>query len=60
MGKNVFLVKWYGPFDCKEDVRDWEQEQSFKSSLYLLHGKRRYAKTSEKYYCGMSERNVYE
>lgn len=60
MEKNVFLVKWYGPFECKEDVRDWEQEQSFKSSLYLLHGKRRYAKTNEKYYCGMSERNVYE
>ena len=60
MEENVFLIKWYGPFDCKEDVRDWEQEQSFKSSLYLLHGKCKYAKTSEKYYCGMSERNVYK
>lgn len=44
MEENVFLIKWYGPFDCKEDIRDWEQEQSFKSSLYLLHGKCKYAK----------------
>ncbi len=60
MEKNVFLVKWYGPFPCREKVKEWEQKQHFKCSLYLLHGKLKYAKTKEKYYCGESTRNVYK
>ena len=56
--ENIFLIKWYGPFASLEDVKQWENEQTFKCSLYLLHGKEKYAKTSEKYYCGMSIRSV--
>lgn len=60
MEKNVFLIKWYGPFESQGAVKEWEEEQSFKCSLYLLHGKLKHTKTREKYYCGMSIRNIYK
>ncbi len=61
MENNVYLVKWYGPFESQEDVKDWEEEQQFKCSLYLIQGKLKYAKTRYKYYCGMSfKRFVYK
>ena len=60
MEKNVFLIKWYGPFTSRKEVKEWEQEQQFNCSLYLLHGKPKFAKTREKYYCGMSIRNIYK
>jgi len=58
MEKNVYLIKWYGPFKNREEVKEFEEEQSFKCSLYLLHGKPKFAKKREKYYCGMSIRNI--
>ena len=60
MEENLFLIKWYGPFLSREDEMQWEKEQSFNCSLYLLHGKKKYAKTKEHYYCGESTRSVYE
>ena len=60
MEKNVFLVRWYGPFDSREKERKWEKKQPFKCSLYLLHGKLKYAKTREHYYCGESTRSIYK
>ena len=61
MEKNVFLIKWYGPFKNLDTIKDWEIEQPFKCSLYLIQGKRKYAKTRDRYYCGMSsERKVFE
>lgn len=60
MEENVFLIKWYGPFLSREDEMQWEKEQPFNCSLYLLHGKKKYAKTKEHYYCGESTRSVYE
>ena len=60
MEKNIFLIKWFGPFKSQEEVKEWEQEQQFNCSLHLLHGKPKYAKTIEKYYCGMSIRNIYK
>ena len=59
MESNVFLVKWYGPFATQEAEKEWEKEQDFKCSLYLLHGMLKGAKTVESYYCGMSKRSVY-
>ena len=59
MEENVFLVRWYGPFNTSEEEKLWEKEQLFKCSLYLLHGKPKYAKTREVYYCGESTRSVY-
>ena len=60
MEENVFLIKWYGAFTSLEQERQWEREQSFNCSLYLLHGMKKYAKTKEHYYCGESTRGVYE
>lgn len=64
MESNVYLIKWYGPFRSQEDIRkevkDWEKAQSFNCSLYLLHGLKKYAKSRESYYCGMSTRSVFE
>lgn len=60
MEENVYLVKWYGPFTCQEEVKEWEEKQKFKCSLYLLHGKKRNAKTKEMYYCGETTRSVYK
>lgn len=65
MDSNIFLIKWYGPFKTKESEKQWEKEQmekdqSFKCSLYLLHGKLKYAKAKEHYYCGISTRKIYE
>jgi hypothetical protein len=58
MEENVFLIKWYGPFKSIEEVKGWEEKQSFCCSLYLLHGKLKYAKTKDSYYCGESTRNI--
>lgn len=60
MEKSVFLIRWYGPFGSREEERKWEKEQLFKCSLYLIHGKLKYAKTREHYYCGESTRSIYE
>ncbi|MBR1512976.1 MAG: hypothetical protein IJ622_01645 [Bacteroidales bacterium] len=61
MESDVFLIKWYGPFGSQEMVKEWEDKHnSIRCSLYLLHGKLKYAKTKEKYYCGMSIRNIYK
>lgn len=60
MESGVFLIKWFGPFKDRKEVKKWEDKhKSIKCSLYLLHGKLKYAKTREKYYCGMSIRSVY-
>ena len=58
MESNVFLVKWYGPFTDQDKEKEWEKKQDFKCSLYLLHGKLKYAKSNDSYYCGMSKRSV--
>lgn len=59
MEESVFLVKWYGPF-TREQIKEWQSEQNFNCSLYLLHGMRKYAKLKESYYCGMTTRSVFE
>lgn len=60
MEENVFLVRWYGPFKTQEEEVEWEKEQKFKCSLYLIHGKLKYAKSREMYYCGESTRDIYK
>lgn len=61
MENNVYLIRWYGPFKSKEQVKDFEKKHSsFKCSLYLLHGKLKYKKIREHYYCGMSTREIYK
>ena len=61
MENSFFFFIWYGPFDNRKDVEDWEEKhKSVRCSLYLLNGKLKYAKTKESYYCGMSLRSVHE
>ena len=61
MEKNVYLIRWYGPFKTPKEVKEFENEHehTFKCSLYLLHGKLKHAKSREHYYCGMSEREIF-
>ena len=33
MEENVFLVRWYGPFNTSEEEKLWEKEQLFKCSF---------------------------
>lgn len=56
----AYIVKWFGPFFSREELEDWEVLHDFKSQLYLLHGKKKYAKTRECYYCGMTTRTAYK
>ena len=59
MEQNVFLVRWYGPFKTKEDVKEWENLYGT-CQIYLFGGKKQYAKTRLTYYCGVTKRSVSE
>ena len=56
----AFFLKWYGPFTSKDELKNWELQQPWDFHLYLLHGKRKYAKTKECYYCGKTIRTAYK
>lgn len=53
--KNAFVIRWYGPFP-QEEVREWEIAHRDIFNLYLISGKKKYAKTKIHYYIGESER----
>ena len=57
MEKNVYILRWYGPFCNVDEVRDWETENNCPCNLYLISGMKKYAKTSIHYYIGKAERN---
>lgn len=56
----AFFLKWYGPFSSKEELAEWELQHGWNFHLYLLHGKKKYAKTRECYYCGKTIRTAYK
>lgn len=57
----AYVIRWYGPFPNKEEVRKWEKNhEDIVCNLYLLHGMKKYAKTTESYYCGMTLQYVFE
>lgn len=56
--KNVFLVKWYGPFYSRQELKEWEDNNQYAHNLYLLHGKKKFSKKCESYYCGMTMRTA--
>ena len=60
---NIFLIKWIGPFDSKDDAAKYEKERAkiFKEqyNLYLLQGKLKSAHKCS-YYCGQTTRPVYK
>ena len=49
--RNIYLIQWFGPFNSKEDLKDWEIKQKDRFYLYLFQGKRT-GKHKYKYYCG--------
>ena len=59
----MFLIKWAGPFDSKEQICAWEKKRekdyNEKFNLYLLQGKQKSARKSS-YYCGQTIRSVYK
>ncbi len=55
----AFYVKWYGPFSSKNRLAEWERQQDWKINLYLLQGKKKYAKKIS-YYCGKTIRAAYK
>lgn len=49
---DTYLIKWYGPFNSREKLKEWEDSRSEVFNLYAFHAKRRSEK--DKYYCGMA------
>ena len=58
MEKNIYIMRWYGPFADMESARDWEMANHIPCSLYLISGMKKYAKSSIHYYIGKAERNL--
>lgn len=57
MEKNIYIVRWYGPFADMESARKWDRQNNIPCSLYLISGMKKYAKSSIHYYIGKAERN---
>lgn len=55
---NTFLVRWYGPFVNQEDEQEWEETQDDNFNLYLIYGKRKYARNTTHYYIGKTIQGV--
>lgn len=59
----VYLIKWVGPFSSYEELYEWEKkwldDNADGFNLYLLQGKRKYARKYT-YYCGQTTRCVYQ
>ena len=53
----TYIISWYGPFHSIDEVKEFEQNQSINSTLYLLQGKRKHTKFFS-YYCGKTERSA--
>ena len=59
MEQNVFLVKWFGPFNTIKEVEEWEKINGA-CKLYLFGGMKKYAKNRMTYYCGETTRCAFE
>ena len=49
---DTYLIKWYGPFNSKEELRKWEEKRSEVFNLYVFQARRK--RNKDKYYCGMT------
>ena len=57
----TYMIHWFGPFTCIEDVTKWEKENSDrKCNLYILEGQKKYARFNRHYYCGQTTQGVYK
>lgn len=57
--QKTHIVSWYGPFHSVEEMKEWkwQNKPDVDFCLYLLQGKKPYAKTYS-YYCGQTTRGV--
>lgn len=53
---DAYLIKWYGPFSSKEELKEWEDSRSEKFNLYVFQAKQ--TGKRDKYYCGMTFRQT--
>lgn len=50
---NIYLIKWYGPFSTKEEIKEWEDiHLPIRFNLYAFQARQKSKK--DKYYCGMT------
>ena len=49
---NTYLIKWYGPFSSKEELKDWEDKHPDSFNLYAFQARNK--GKQDKYYCGMT------
>lgn len=47
---DTYLIKWYGPFETREEVKGWEESRPETFNLYTFQAKKRGEK--DRYYCG--------
>lgn len=56
MEKNVYLIRWYGPFNNIDSAREWNKKTQIPCNLYLISGMKKHSKTTIHYYIGETER----
>ena len=47
-------LNWFGPFTNIQQVKEWEESNGNDTYLYLIRGKKKYAKKVRAYYCGQA------
>ncbi len=50
---DTYLIKWYGPFSSKDDLKVWEDSRSEVFNLYVIQA---IQDDDNQYYCGMAYR----
>lgn len=50
---DTYLVRWYGPFSSRLELKKWELQRKEKFSLYIFQAQKKGALCSN-YYCGMT------
>ena len=56
----TYSVRWYGPFESVEEVKDFEKEnKSISFQLYMINGSKPRYRYS-RYYCGQTQRGVFK
>jgi len=56
----TYSIRWYGPFETKEDVGNYEKKHpNISFQLYMFHGLKKRAKIYESYYCGQAKNGVF-
>lgn len=53
MKQRAYIIRWYGPFHSRQELKEWELEYSGNCRLYLIKGKKTH-KQKYSIYCGMT------